>query len=183
MPPSPRPSQANPVWQFPPPQHACPEPPQLLLQVPPKKPPSGRSHAKPELQALPVQHGSPDPPHSSHTNPASAPTTQPREPVHWPEQQACPDCPQAVQVPAEQLAPVAVQYVCAPTAASAVIPQQAWPTAPQGVPPVLEQLPLEQVPETPVPVQASPAATQVRAPIVPGMQHPPPLQLLPAQQV
>lgn len=58
---------------------------------------------------------------------------------------------------------------------------------PQGCPGPFSHAPAVQVPETPVPVQVLPAPTQTRTVPPPsaavGMQHPPPLQVFPPQQV
>jgi hypothetical protein len=119
-------------------------------------------------------------------SPASGAATQPSEPSHVPApnpppwQQACPDAPQAAHVPPAQLAPCAVQKVSA-NPPSGAAPQHCWPTAPHGLPELSEQLPLAHVPDTPLPVQASPDPTHMRAPAIPGRQHPPPLQLFPPQ--
>jgi hypothetical protein len=81
-----RPWQARLVdWQLPPPQQGCPEPPQLLLQVPPLKPPFGLSHVRPLLHIWLGQQGCPDAPQAMHiAPPASAPALmQPSEASHW----------------------------------------------------------------------------------------------------
>jgi hypothetical protein len=75
---------------------------------------------------------------------------------------------------------------CPPPASwPAAPPQQIWPRAPQATPDGVLHEPLEQVPVTPAAVQACPTPTHCRVvcpPMVEAMQHPPPLQALPAQQ-
>jgi hypothetical protein len=106
-----------------------------------------------------------------------------------------------VHIPAVQRAPLAVQKVTPPppgaggsppsgavagASTAAAAPQQIWFNPPHGDPTALVQDPAVQVPEMLAPLQVWPAPTQVLTvgppSVARGIQHPPPLQLLPPQQ-
>ena len=189
------PTQAEPDWQTAPTQQAAPLAPQFMqVRLPPDP-----AHARPELhEVAPPQQGCPSPPQAVHMlepAPPSAPAVVaqaspvPQLPLPKP-QHACPLVPHASHIPFVQRAPEAVHVMIenppppgpppAPLPPPAPVePQQIWPTAPQVVPVPSWQEPLLHVPVVPFPpVQAAPLAWHI-----PVTQHPPPLQVLAAQQL
>ncbi len=195
-PPSPSTKQPRPLWQLLPPQQAEPAAPQLLSQVPVPPKRFGLLQPSPVLHVLFAQQTSPEPPQVVQARaPPSIPAgaAQTSEPWHCPAapapQHSAPDAPHATQLPFVHCDPEAVQNCAgAPKPPSAPPPQQAWPIPPQGEPADIHELVLdEQVPLTPFAVQASPAPTHIlvagpAASVVMGMQQPPLLQVLAAQQ-
>lgn len=97
-----------------------------------------------------------------------------------------------MHMPPVQRAPLAVQNVLPPPPPPASVagaaPQQIWPTSPQRVPAVSVQEPALHVPITLLATHVWPEPTQMRvlpppASFAMGMQQPPPLQMLPVQQI
>jgi hypothetical protein len=180
--------QPSPLWQLLPPQQACPTAPQVS-QVPAPAP--GSLQPRPVLQVLFAQQVCPEPPHGLQI--AAPPSTfvHVSDAWHWlaapPWQQAAPEVPHTMQVPAVQRVPLAVQNCAAPPPPPSLPPQQAWSTPPQGAPVVLVHDPAEQVPLTPLALHAWFAPTHMRvvpppASVPSGMQHPFAVHVLPAQQ-
>lgn len=141
--------------QQPPPLHTLP--PQHRCPGPPHWVQVLFAHTVPSEQVSLLQQGWPAPPHCAQTLPGPQPNAAPRQVS--PAQQGCPTSPQRAQVVPLQPMPEAVQR----------LPQHAWPSPPQE-----PQLPVAQVPK---PGQVLPVATHWAL-----TQHPPPAQLLAAQQ-